>query len=156
MSAAITITHKGGVRRIANWLKNTKGYPIVISELSTRNSETPDVIAFIGNGASVLIEVKISRSDFLGDKTKHFRRDEARGMGDKRYYAAPKDVITPADLPAGWGLLIMHTSNIEEVVEPTHKTPNKRAELVMLMSILRRLEIATAVYVRQDDGNTLV
>lgn len=81
--AAGPMTHKQLVRRMSNWLRNSKGYSVVIAELATRNSETPDVLGFHA-GASMMIECKVSRSDFLADREKRFRRCEELGMGDQR------------------------------------------------------------------------
>lgn len=100
-----TWTHNQLVRRMAAWLKNTKRCLIVISELHTRTSETPDNIGFVGGGGSILVECKTSRADFASDAGKSFRRDEEQGMGDYRYFAAPAGIIAPHEIPAGWGLL---------------------------------------------------
>lgn len=150
-------THKKLVKRMAAWLKGTKRMTVVCAELSTRNSETPDVIGWIGGAASVLIECKVSRPDFLADAKKFFRRHADMGMGDKRYVAAPPGLIRPDELPDKWGLLEptpytgMKGDYIREVVEAQPQKSSKRNECVMLMSALRRLEIATAVYVVHDD-----
>lgn len=50
------------------------------------------------NGSSCLIEVKVSRSDFLADKKKPFRKDSSLGMGDWRFYLCPPGVIKVEDL----------------------------------------------------------
>nr|CAC9204059.1 Uncharacterised protein [Escherichia coli] len=55
------------------------------------------------NGCSVLVEVKVSRSDFLRDKHKPHRK--SGGMGDYRYYMCPEGIINISDLPDRWGLL---------------------------------------------------
>ena len=147
-------THKKLVRRMANYLKGAKRMTVVMSELATSNSETPDVIGWIGGAASTLIEIKVSRSDFLADRKKRFRRIEDQGMGDERYMATPPGLIKAEELPDGWGLLEVHEhhgmknrSYIKRVVEAQSKPASKRNECVMLMSALRRLEISTAVYV---------
>lgn len=153
-------THKKLVRRMALWLKNTKKMTVVISELTTRNSETPDVIGFVGNASSVLIECKLTRADFLADRKKWFRQHPEKGMGDRRYMAVLPDVVDdPEELPEGWGLLMpvpysaMGTRGhcIRTILEPKQRMADKRAECAMLMSALRRLEIATAVYVVADE-----
>lgn len=143
------MTHKQLVQRMAKWLKNSKHNTVVMSELTTRNTETPDVIGWISGALSTLIECKVSRADFLSDKHKIFRRYEEMGMGDLRYYAAPKGVLTADDMPDGWGLLEVE-SNVRVVKEAAYKNANKSTECVMLMSALRRLEISTAVYVVQE------
>jgi len=144
-------THKKLVRRMAQWLKYTKRMTVVISELATRNSETPDVIGWVGGAESILIECKVSRADFLADGKKWFRRYPNQGMGDFRYIAAPPGIIKPDELPEKWGLFEPHSHSIRTVVEAEPQETNKRNECVMLMSALRRLEIATAVYVVKDE-----
>lgn len=139
-------THKKLVRRMVRWLKNTERMLVVISELSTRNSETPDVIGWAGGALSILIECKISHADFLADAKKHFRRHAEWGVGDMRYMAAPKGLLKVDEIPEGWGLLdvdrYVYTTKEAKLVQA-----NKQNECIMLMSALRRLEIATAVYV---------
>ena len=141
------MTHKQAVRRIGNWLKNTKSCPVVILELATANHETPDALAFYGGGSSILVECKVSRADFLSDRNKSFRLDPEQGMGDVRYFATPPGIIKESDDLEDWGLLEIHERCVKVVREPQPQTANKRAEIKMLMSAIRRLQIATAVYV---------
>lgn len=143
-------THKALVRKASAWMRNRKNCGIVCAELATANHETPDVIGFYGLGGSILVECKVSRADFCADKNKLFRRVEEMGMGDVRYFAAPKGMISPLDLPEGWGLLEMTEGRTYETKQPILKEANKRAEVKMLMSVLRRLEISTAVFVREE------
>lgn len=116
----------------------------------TGTGEQPDAIGW-RSGASILIECKASRSDFLSDRGKRFRADPAMGMGDWRFYFCPPGVILPGDLPEGWGLMYCHEKKVEKV----HGVPkgnarwyderpfrgNKDAENAMLISALRRLQI---------------
>ncbi len=39
---------------------------------------------------------------------------------------------------------------IKETKQPIQKTANKRAEVKMLISAIRRLEISTAIFVQQE------
>lgn len=68
--------------------------------------EIPDVIGFRAF-FSIVIECKVSRSDFLGDKKKPFRQKPETGMGGYRFFLIPKGsgIIKPEDLPENWGLL---------------------------------------------------
>ena len=143
-------THKQLVQRMAKWLKGKHQSSIVMVEFVTSAQEVPDVLAMQSGAHSVLVECKASRSDFLSDKKKFFRRQAEYGMGDKRYYAAPIGMIKSAELPEGWGLLEVDTYRVRETVEPKHQEANKRRECLMLMSALRRLEISTAVFVRWE------
>jgi len=144
-------THNQLVRRIATWFKNRHQSSIVMAEFVTVAQEIPDVLAMQSGARSVLVECKVSRSDFLSDKDKFFRRQEEYGVGDRRYYAAPEGIIKDEELPDGWGLLEVRPHSILERVEPKDKEANKRSECIMLMSALRRLEISTAVFVIQEE-----
>ena len=55
-------------------------------------------------------------------------------------------------IPDGWGLLEVDERCVRELKMPERKEANKRNECVMLMSVIRRLEIATAVYVVAEGG----
>lgn len=56
-------------------------------------------------GGSVLVEVKVSRSDFLRDKHKPHRQPGVPALGDWRYYMCPEGLLSLDDMPEGWGLL---------------------------------------------------
>lgn len=156
-------THKGLVRRMANWLKFSEKMTVVCAELRayTHSNETPDVIAWKNGAVSILVECKVSRADFLADSKKCFRRNPDRGMGDYRYMAAPPGIIKPEELPEKWGLLEptpycgMKRDYIKTIVEAQYQGGSKQAECAMLMSALRRLEISTAVYVVHEDEAAL-
>ncbi len=143
-------THKQLVTRMATYFKNVRRATVVMSELSTSAGEIPDVIAWLSGAFSVLIECKVSRADFIGDAEKCFRRDEERGMGNERYFAAPKGIIKKEEIPKGWGLLEVEKNYVRELVSAEPKDANKHHECLMLVSALRRLEISTAVFVRQE------
>lgn len=94
------------------WLKRAQsqgghGCQVAFSECqSGLAGEIPDAIGFRANSAdsSVVVEVKVSRADFLADHKKP-HRSETAGMGNWRYYMCPEGMIRPEDLPVGWGLL---------------------------------------------------
>ena len=69
--------HRELCRLAGKWLRKPKfgsSYcPYVAVELVTANPETPDVFGW-NYWATVLIEVKVSRSDFLADAKKSFRQ----------------------------------------------------------------------------------
>lgn len=147
------MNHRDLVKRAVAWLKHNQQYTIVINELgSSHTRETPDAIAFKG-GFSILIECKASRSDFLADKKKFFRRDLEYGMGNKRYFMVPKGLVAPEEVPPMWGLLEVYEKQVRikkhvEVFEVADV--NKTAEVALLTSVIRRLEISTAVFVRYE------
>jgi len=145
------ITHKQLVKRAGIWLRNNQVCTVVLTELTTSNSEIPDVLGFFSNGGgSILIECKATRADFLADKKKIFRQHPEMGMGLQRYLATPKALVKEEELPNRWGLLWLTEHRVTVVKEASGSEEyNKRAEITMLVSVLRRLEISTAVFVRQ-------
>ena len=112
---------------------------ITFAELSTAISETPDVLGFYSGGAS-LIEAKASRSDFLGDKKKPFRKNPEMGMGNYRFYACPTGLIKEEELPNKWGLIYVSTKGRCTVKKkPEWQESRTRAELGFMYSIIRRM-----------------
>jgi hypothetical protein len=116
----------------------------------TYNGEQPDAIGFRSN-TSCLIEVKVSRADFLRDKLKTFRANPELGVGSWRFYLCPPGIITIDDLPEGWGLLYAVEGKIKKVhgwppntrwsTPPFAGRTNKDAEMSMMYSALRRMEL---------------
>jgi hypothetical protein len=141
------MTHAELVQRAARWLAKTKRCAVVATEIATSSAtgESPDAIGWWG-GWSHLVECKASRSDFLADKRKPFRIDPAQGLGDYRWYMAPPGLISPEELPAGWGLLEVHANQVRMVRKSCHPgcegappfEGNNREERRILLSIIRR------------------
>jgi len=146
------MTHKELVNRAYRWIRDRNmGCTVAMKELKTWNSETPDVVGFWAGGKSMLIECKTSRNDFLADRNKHFRENAELGMGDTRYFLAERGIIKIEDLiDNGWGLLNISEHQIREVKESKVFETNKNAELTMIVSVLRGLEISATVFVRDD------
>jgi hypothetical protein len=146
-----SMTHKDLVEIAYKWVLNNTSCGIAVKELHslTCNSEYPDVIGFGASGYSVLVEVKISRSDFLADKKKHFRANPQLGMGSHRFYCCPTDLIKKEDLPDGWGLIYVNEKGKATCVYSPYKgniderhagfKKNMRAEHGLMYSVLRRL-----------------
>lgn len=115
---------------------------VVLTELITYESETPDAIGWFQHGRwSILVEAKASRADFLADKNKTFRMRPDSGMGAYRYYMAPEGIITPDDLPDRWGLLEVRGKTVTVVVAAKcFDRWAERAERTLLWSALRRVQ----------------
>ena len=136
--------------RAEKWLNDVGCNVVIRDPFRSSNIEQPDAIGW-RSGISILIECKASRSDFLADQKKIFRKNPGRGMGDWRFYMAPKGIIQVSDLPLWWGLLEV----TEKTIKKTHGVPkgncywapgkfidvNKRAETIMMLSALRRMQI---------------
>lgn len=99
------------------WLKRPQsagghGCHIAVSEVRTGLSgEIPDAIGFRAcdhfDAGSIVVEAKTSRADFLADRKKQHRQAE-RGCGNWRYFICPEGVVSPEELPQGWGLLLVN------------------------------------------------
>lgn len=108
------LTHDNLTEIAVKWLqrpdsKNGPGCHLAVSECrSGWSGEIPDAIGWRTAGyldGSVVVEVKVSRSDFLADKNKPHRSGESLGLGNWRYYMCPEGLVQPDDLPPLWGLL---------------------------------------------------
>src|ERR1035437_6140134 len=115
---------------------------VVLYEFATAADENPDVIGWAPGADSVVIECKLTRSDFLRDATKAVRRNPRAGMGRRRYYLCPPEVIQVKDLPPKWGLLWAITGQVIVKREARgHPERNLVAEVRFLSSMLRRAQI---------------
>lgn len=113
--------------------------------------ENPDIWAFNGD-QTICVEVKTTHADFLADQKKFWRRDEYKSkLGMFRYYLAPKDIIKPQELPAGWGLLewdgtiIRGQFQIKRVIRSS-SFPASQGDFHVLGSLLRREDLKEGIY----------
>jgi hypothetical protein len=146
------LTHQDLVKIAEKWLLGTRKCSFVFTELACiATSEIPDAIGF-RDGHSILVECKTSRSDFLADGKKYFRRNAEMGVGSYRFFMAPQGIISVQDLPQGWGLVEInekgkprqvwgHKSNIYSQPNHFHFERNLQAENGMMASALRRLHL---------------
>lgn len=106
--------HNDLVLRAEKWLNSINFKVTIRDPFRCANQEHTDAIGW-KNGVSALIEVKVSRADFLSDKRKSFRIKPDQAMGDWRFYLCPTDIIKPDDLPTGWGLLYATDKTVRSV-----------------------------------------
>ena len=140
------MTHSRLVDEAVGWLRSQYRCGIVLSEQSCCSGETPDAIGWKGRNHSVVVECKISRSDFLADAAKPWRTKPQSALGCERFYLTPPELIACSELPSGWGLLEIRAREVRLV----HKSKkNLRTlegfanEMNLLLSSLRRVEIRT-------------
>jgi hypothetical protein len=137
--------HAQLVARAVQWLRYKYGCVIVLSEQYCASGEVPDVIGWKASCQSVLVECKISRSDFLADAQKPFRLHPEDGLGSKRLYMAPAGIIAAEELPKHWGLLACQGKESQLVVKPGKSDLRTQAgfvkEMSLLLASLRRVEV---------------
>jgi hypothetical protein len=141
-----TFTHADLVARAGRWLVNTYGCQTAFTEFESYTGEKPDAIGWKPNGRSVLVECKVSRSDFLVDRKKPFRMNPNIGVGAERYYMTTVGLVLPEELPEGWGLLEAK-GNAVKVVSACRPRKDMRSdmarkyEMMMLLAALRRTQV---------------
>lgn len=138
-------THEELVNIGRIWLmKPVAGRPactLAITELTTGETETPDCLGW-SSSISVMVECKTSRGDFLSDKKKYFRRIPDMGVGMYRYYLVPAGLVSKAEVPENWGLIEVNEKGKTRCVKRAlAQEANHKAEVTMLLSLIRRVEI---------------
>ena len=158
------LSHSELVSRAERWLRNTIGCSVVICEMSSSAGEEADAIGW-KNGHSFLVECKKSRSDFLADKKKMWRRNDIPSLGCYRFYMVEGDLISLDELPYKWGLLSIQGRRVRRVSgynEEQNCNPqlhwqnmvSARAEILLLTSALRRYQKSKKQKAKEgvDDG----
>lgn len=133
------MTHASLVALGVRWLSRQSS--TVFYEFAASAKENPDIIGW-SSGLSTLIECKAARADFLRDSKKPARGNPKTGMGQRRYYLCPPDVIQVEDLPKKWGLLWAEKGRVIVKKEARgHPERSLIAEVRFLSSMLRRAQI---------------
>lgn len=137
------MTHAQLVERAVQWLCGY-GCGVILSEQACVNGEMPDAIGWKRASHSVLVECKISRADFLADRTKPFRVKPHRGLGCERFYLVPPGMVRIDELPPGWGLLEPGNRKVRLVSASARDLRSARGfryEMNLLLASLRRVEV---------------
>lgn len=113
------LTHAELVSIAWRWLTTRGGCAFAYTEFGTSSTlEMPDALGFLDMEYTVLIEVKVSRADFLADVKKPWRVKPETGMGDFRYYMAPRGLLGVDEIPRHWGLLEVGKSAQVKLTRP--------------------------------------
>jgi hypothetical protein len=137
------MTHAQLVEKAVHWLRRYR-CGVVLSEQACVSGEMPDAIGWKRACHSVIVECKVTRSDFLADRAKPFRLKPDQGVGCERFYLVPAALVRPDELPVGWGLLEYRSGGIE-TAHPSAKNLRSasgfRYEMNLLLASLRRVEV---------------
>jgi len=137
------MTHAQLVEKAVHWLRRYR-CGVVLSEQACVSGEMPDAIGWKRACHSVLVECKVTRSDFLADRAKPFRFEPTRGVGCERFYLVPGGLVRAEELPQGWGLLEVSRNKIETVrasAKNLRSASGFRCEMNLLLASLRRVEV---------------
>src|ERR1700685_3986469 len=142
-SRSPNMTHAQLVEKAVHWLRRYR-CGVVLSEQACVSGKMPDAIGWKRACHSVLVECKVTRSDFLADRAKPFRLKPEQGVGCERFYLVPAGLIRREEIPAGWGLLELRGGRME-TVQPSAKNLRSptgfRCEINLLLASLRRVEV---------------
>lgn len=146
------MTHEELINKGYTWLMS-HGCAFAFKELVTMSGfgEIPDVIGFNSDG-TFLLEAKTTRSDFIKDRQKMFRKNPEFGMGDWRFFICEAGLIKVDELPDMWGLIEVNRKGRARIKHNpfgkgniySHWKRNKkyeRSEKQMMYSALRRLQL---------------
>ena len=138
------MTHAHLVSKGVEWLRRY-GCGIVLSEQMCISGEAPDAIGWKGACRSVLVECKLTRSDFLADRSKPFRQNPELGLGCERWYLTPAGLLSPMDLPLHWGLLEQNNRKLYVIAKAGRRSQRTAVgfenEMNLLLASLRRVEV---------------
>jgi len=137
------MTHAQLVEKAVRWLRNHR-CGVVLSEQACVSGEMPDAIGWKRACHSVLVECKVTRSDFLADRAKPFRLKPDQGVGCERFYLVSAGMVRGEDLPTGWGLLELRRGRIEMTrasAKNLRSASGFRCEMNLLLASLRRVEV---------------
>lgn len=133
-------------------------FKYVAVELCTYGTENTDVWGYDGIYSAV-IEVKTSHADFLADKKKWWRSQEAESLnlkaGTYRWYLCPEGIIKPDELPEGWGLLYWNGKKIIRIVAPVKNDNTHKADMRILYSIIRRENFPEKIFNYRNEPTTI-
>ena len=150
------MTHTELCKKAASWLRNKLHCSVVLidpNSFYTWRGETPDVIGWV-NQKCILVEVKVSRSDFLADKNKQFRccpickHSQDKALGAWRFYVtAPGVVLDTCEIPDGWGCYELHGRSLKHLCGSVYAnaqqapfTGNRKSEVAILLSEINRMK----------------
>jgi hypothetical protein len=137
------MTHAQLVCAAVKWLRSYR-CGVVLSEQACLSGEMPDAIGWKRACHSVLVECKVTRADFLADRSKPFRHNSEKALGCERFYLMPAGLVGLEELPSAWGLLEFRRPRVE-MVRPSAKNLRAAAgfryEMNLLLASLRRVEV---------------
>jgi len=135
--------HAQLVEKAVHWLRRYR-CGVVLSEQACVSGEMPDAIGWKRPCHSVLVECKVTRSDFLADQAKPFRLKPELGVGCERFYLVPAGLVDREELPQAWGLLELRRGRIEtahSAAKNLRTATGFRYEMNLLLASLRRVEV---------------
>ena len=125
---------------------------------ATRTFDAVAIHLWPSRGFTVdVIEVKVSRSDWLRELKDPAKAEAAFQLGNRFIVAAPAGVVNVGELPPGWGLLEVTPKRCRMTVTPeTHRTDGKaRRETFPAGFVVAMLRSAGAASLKTPDDEAV-
>ena len=135
------MTHEDLIRFMSGWMQQNHDCKVVICEEGEQFGEEADCFGWSIQGrVSVMAECKVSRQDFLADRSKPHRVEPKTSVGNLRFYVCPKGLIRPLELPNRWGLIFVwgEGENYDLVEDALFQESDRTKECVLLSRALNR------------------
>jgi hypothetical protein len=100
----------------------------------------------------IAVEIKVSRSDLRSELANPWKRAEFEAVCDRFYFACPKGLCDPADLPDGIGLLEVTAAGVRKA-RVAKKTPRTEIGNQAFVEAFRRAARAEALIRAGADDN---
>lgn len=128
------------------------GCGVVFAE-HTAGFEHPDAMGWKYGTWSIVVECKVSRADFFADRKKPTRAAYEKRPAAHCYYLVPTGLVSPNELPDGWGLLYVDGKRVRVMKAPLPElrvcdrtTRQLTDELYRLYCEVRRYQIHGLTY----------
>ena len=106
---------------------------MVLCEVPLGNGRRADIMAIDGRGGIVIVEIKVSRADLLGD----MKWPDYLDYCDRFFFAKPPE-LDAGIFPAGEGLIVAdsHGAEILRMAEETVLSPPRRKAMMLKLARL--------------------
>lgn len=112
-------------------------------QLWTRRVDALAVRLYNSGPPIVAYEIKVERGDFLAEMRSPDKRAEAEEIAAECWFAAPKGLIAPEELPEGWGLVEVRLGprggSYAERIVPARQRPITQLPLLFVARMLWRM-----------------
>lgn len=87
----------------------------------------------------IAYEIKVSRSDFIREKLEPEKREPALEISDLFYFAAPRGLIAPMEVPKDCGLLVVYDNGRSEILKEAPRREATRFDWRLVASLVRNV-----------------
>lgn len=144
-------SRRGGQRAKQRQLHDSKGQPRFdeqgrpMMKLVHGNATRLDAFAChlwrSGDFERIAYEIKVSRSDFLNEIQKPWKREPGMAVSHRFYYVTPPGLLQPSEVPEGCGLMEVHPSgHVKTRVKAPFREQGDTVPIGFFTSLVRRLQ----------------